>query len=165
MEKYELKHKDYNSIMDIPNLSGCFMFVRTHVFDMIGYFDERYFIYLEDTDLCRRINLFYRTIYYPTISITHGYSKASYDSFRLMKHHLISSLKYFSKWGWFSDSTRNKINKAVLDNRLMPVLESERIKRRSLLNDKQKKASLKSRSLQEPVIGMVVPFELLNVSA
>jgi GT2 family glycosyltransferase len=114
MENYELKNRDYNTIMDIPNLSGCFMFIRTKVFDQIGMFDEQYFLYLEDTDLCRRINEYYRTVYYPRVSIIHGYSKASYKSFRLMKYHLRSTIQYFNKWGWFKDKKRNIINKLVI---------------------------------------------------
>ncbi|MBC7848610.1 MAG: glycosyltransferase family 2 protein [Chitinophagaceae bacterium] len=131
MESYELKQKDYNSVMDIPNLSGCFMFIREEVFRYIGQFDERYFLYLEDTDLCRRINAYYRTIYYPSVSIIHGYSKASYKSLKLMKYHLQSSIKYFNKWGWLFDRSRQLINAAVLDNQLMPALELRRKFRRA----------------------------------
>lgn len=147
MAKYELKHKDYNSIMDIPNLSGCFMFIREEVFHYIGMFDERYFLYLEDTDLCRRINEYYRTIYFPGVSILHGYSKASYKSFRLMRHHLSSSIKYFNKWGWLLDKKRKEINFAVLHNEYMPALEIKRELRRiehldSFFMKKEKKECL-----------------------
>jgi GT2 family glycosyltransferase len=124
LETYELKHKDYNSIMEIPNLSGCFMFIRNKVFTEIGGFDERYFMYLEDTDLCRRINEKFRTVYYPTVSIIHGYSKASYKSLKLMKYHLLSSIKYFNKWGWYNDAKRMLINKKLLAGDFTISLES-----------------------------------------
>lgn len=120
---YELRHKDYNSIMEVPNLSGCFMFIRTGVFLNVGMFDEQYFMYLEDTDLSRRINKYYRTIYYPMESITHGYSKASYKSFKLMKHHLTSSIRYFNKWGWFKDQNRLLINKSIDCSSFKPALK------------------------------------------
>jgi GT2 family glycosyltransferase len=123
LDIYELKNKDYDSIMETPNLSGCFMFIRTNVFREIGMFDERYFLYLEDTDLCRRINERYRTIYYPRVSIIHGYSKASYKSIKLMKLHLGSSIKYFNKWGWFRDAKRVFINTAILRNTYTPVMK------------------------------------------
>ena len=126
LDNYELKNKDYNYILETPNLSGCFMFIRTEVFSGIGMFDERYFLYLEDTDLCRRINEKYRTLYYPSVCIIHGYSKASYKSLRLMKLHLSSSIKYFNKWGWFRDVKRKIINTSILNNSYMmrktPVL-------------------------------------------
>lgn len=119
LDNYELKNKDYNAILETPNLSGCFMFIRTKVFSEVGMFDERYFLYLEDTDLCRRINEKYRTLYYPSVSIIHGYSKASYKSFKLMKLHLGSSIQYFNKWGWFIDMKRNIINTSILNNTYM----------------------------------------------
>ncbi|MBA4166755.1 MAG: glycosyltransferase family 2 protein [Chitinophagaceae bacterium] len=106
LDRYELKHRDYNSIMEIPNLCGCFMFVRTEVFETIGMFDEQYFLYFEDTDLCRRIHEQYRTVYYPKVSVIHGYARASYKDTKMLAHHLISSVRYFNKWGWFKDSRR-----------------------------------------------------------
>ncbi|MBI3883058.1 MAG: glycosyltransferase family 2 protein [Sphingobacteriales bacterium] len=126
-EQYELRHKDYNSIMEVPNLSGCFMFVRMEVFEEVGLFDEQYFLYLEDTDLCRRINECYRTVYYPKVNIIHGYSKASYKSFRLMRYHLKSSILYFNKWGWFNDDYRNSINESVADNLFKPSYQLHQI--------------------------------------
>jgi GT2 family glycosyltransferase len=123
LAEYELRHKDYNSIMEVPNLSGCFMFIRTGVFSNVGMFDEQYFMYLEDTDLSRRINKYYRTVYYPMESITHGYSKASYKSFKLMKHHLTSSIRYFNKWGWFKDQNRLLINKSINCSSFKPELK------------------------------------------
>ncbi len=116
LEKYELRDKNYNAIMDVPNLSGCFMFVRTEVFSSIGLFDEQYFLYMEDTDLCRRINKYYRTVYYPQVSIIHGYSKASYKTFKLTRYHLNSSIRYFNKWGWMKDINRQYINGAINRN-------------------------------------------------
>lgn len=126
LEEYELKHKDYNRIMEVPNLSGCFMFIRTEVFSNVGLFDERYFLYLEDTDLCRRINEDYRTVYFPKVSIIHGYSKASYKSLRLMKFHLKSSMQYFNKWGWFKDAKREAINYSVLNSSYTPKLQPQK---------------------------------------
>src|SRR3989338_3668097 len=53
--KYELRFADYNRAMEAPYLSGCFMFIRNEVFEKVGVFDERFFMYLEDVDLSRRI--------------------------------------------------------------------------------------------------------------
>lgn len=128
LAEYELRHKDYNSIMEVPNLSGCFMFIRTSVFENVGLFDEQYFMYLEDTDLSRRINKYYRTVYYPHETITHGYSKASYKSFKLMKHHLTSSVKYFNKWGWFTDHNRLSINQSINYSSFKPQLKMVELK-------------------------------------
>jgi GT2 family glycosyltransferase len=131
MERYELKHIDYNKTMQIPNLSGCFMFLRTEALAQVGAFDERFFMYLEDTDLCRRINSYYQTIYYPVVSIVHGYSKASYKSLRLLCHHLTSSILYFNKWGWLLDQQRSVINNSVLTFRYLPKLSLENTTRQT----------------------------------
>ncbi len=113
LDSYELKHKDYNQQMDVPNLSGCFMFMRTSVLAKIGGFDERYFMYLEDTDLCRRIGSVTRTVYYPKVNVIHGYAKDSYKSFKLLKYHIQSAIAYFNKWGWFFDQYRTQKNKDI----------------------------------------------------
>jgi GT2 family glycosyltransferase len=110
MDQYELKHKDYNQQMEVPNLSGCFMLLRMEVLNIVGLFDESFFMYLEDTDLSRRINQQFQTIYYPTVSILHHYEKGSYKSIKLLKYHIVSAFRYFSKYGWFFDTVRTTIN-------------------------------------------------------
>jgi GT2 family glycosyltransferase len=82
------------------------MFIKTKIFKEIGLFDERFFMYLEDTDLCRRIGEKYETIYYPEATVYHEYSKESYRNIKLLKIHIDSARKYFDKWGWFSDKNR-----------------------------------------------------------
>jgi GT2 family glycosyltransferase len=85
--------------------------VRTRIFEEVGLFDERFFMYLEDVDLSRRIHSQYKTIYYPDIHIYHHYHKASYKRFKHLKYHILSAVKYFNKWGWFIDKERKTINK------------------------------------------------------
>jgi GT2 family glycosyltransferase len=109
-EQYELRDLDMSVVREVPNLSGCFMFMRTSVLRKVGVFDERYFMYLEDVDLCRRIGSVSQTVFYPHVSIVHGYAKGSYQSAELLRHHAISALKYFSKWGWFFDPQRVQLN-------------------------------------------------------
>ena len=111
---YELRFTGYDKIMDVPYLSGCFMFVRTEVLSRAGLFDERFFLYLEDVDLSRRIHKHYRTVYYPEISVFHQYEKSSYKNSKLLKYHLRSAIRYFNKWGYFFDKDRQEINKKIL---------------------------------------------------
>lgn len=77
LDSYEFKNRNYDEIMEVPYLSGCFMFIRTKIFKEIGIFDERFFMYFEDTDLCRRIGEKYKTIYYPNAVAYHEYAKGS----------------------------------------------------------------------------------------
>jgi hypothetical protein len=113
LAKYELRDRNYDVAMEVPNLSGCFMFLKTEVFEYVGLFDERFFMYMEDTDLSRRIRQRYRTVYYPRAVVIHGYAKASYKTLKLTMHHIKSSIKYFNKWGWFSDTERSVLNSTI----------------------------------------------------
>jgi hypothetical protein len=108
--RYELRHLDLNRIREVPCLSGCFMFLRASVLHEVGVFDERFFMYLEDVDLCRRIGERHSTVYNPTAVVTHGYAKASYKSLKLLLYHLQSGLRYFAKWGWVLDAQRERLN-------------------------------------------------------
>lgn len=107
---YEMQDVDLSIAREVPSLSGCFMFVRTAALETVGLFDERYFMYLEDVDLCRRIGARYRTAFYPHVSIFHGYNKGSYQGSRLLRLHIQSAIQYFNKWGWFRDPERDRIN-------------------------------------------------------
>ena len=113
-KKYELHSFGYDKIMNVPNLSGCFMFLRTEVLKQVGLFDENIFMYLEDIDLNRRIYSKYKTIYYPEATVIHEYQKESYKSKKLLKAHIKSAIYYFNKYGWFFDKERNNINGNVL---------------------------------------------------
>lgn len=88
---------------NVPCLSGCFMFLRSSALRELkrvdGYvFDPRFFLYFEDFDLSRRLNMRFRTIYYPSLSITHYHKRESYKSFRIGLIHTWSMVKYFWKW-------------------------------------------------------------------
>jgi GT2 family glycosyltransferase len=113
-DTYEMRASGYDRTMDVPALSGCFMFLRTAVLRKTGGFDERYFMYLEDVDLSRRIGRVARTVYYPAVSITHAYQKGSYKSSVLLSRHVRSAIRYFNKWGWFADEERSAVNRAAL---------------------------------------------------
>ena len=63
LSRYELRHLDMGITREIPCLSGCFMFIRSAVLREVGLFDERYFMYMEDVDLCRRIGARYKTVF------------------------------------------------------------------------------------------------------
>jgi len=113
-EVYELRFTGYDKIMEVPYLSGCFMFIRTEVLKKVGLFDERFFMYLEDTDLSRRIHRVAKTIYYPYVHVYHEHGKGSYKSLKLLYYHIKSAIKYFNKYGWFFDEEREEINKRIL---------------------------------------------------
>ena len=111
---YELQFSGYNRIMDVPFLSGCFMFLRMEALKKVGLFDERIFLYTEDIDLTRRIHRHFRTVFYPHATIYHYHERASYKNVRILFHHVTSAIAYYNKWGWFYDPDRKEINHNVL---------------------------------------------------
>lgn len=113
-QKYELHSFRYDKKINIPNLSGCFMFLRTKALEKVGLFDENIFMYLEDIDLNRRIHRAYKTIFFPEAVVVHEYQKASYKNIKLLKAHIKSAIYYFNKYGWFFDKERKKVNKKTL---------------------------------------------------
>jgi GT2 family glycosyltransferase len=113
-QRYELYGLSQEEPSFVPSLSACFLLVRTELMQTLGGFDEQYFMYMEDVDLVRRIGDIAETIYYPTVQVTHSYSKGSYKKLKLLYYHTHSAIKYFNKWGWLFDKTRRDRNKIAL---------------------------------------------------
>jgi GT2 family glycosyltransferase len=111
---YEMHFSGYNQVMDVPFISGCFMFLRMEALRATGLFDERIFLYTEDIDLTRRLHRRYRTVFNPDVTIYHHHVRRSYRSLTTFMHHATSAVAYFNKWGWFNDSEREEINRNVI---------------------------------------------------
>lgn len=115
LDNYEMRRGGYDGITGVPALSGCFMFLRGEVIRKVGGFDERFFMYLEDVDLSRRIGRIARTVYFPGVSIIHDYQKGSYKNSTLLRRHIRSAIQYFNKWGWIFDAERREVNRVALE--------------------------------------------------
>jgi GT2 family glycosyltransferase len=111
---YEMHFSGYDKVMDVPFLSGCFMMLRVDALRQVGLFDERIFLYTEDTDLTRRIHKYHRTVFFPEATIYHFHERGSYKNTTMMVHHVFSAITYFNKWGWFFDTERDHINQRIL---------------------------------------------------
>ena len=114
-ERFELHMSGYNRIIDVPYLSGCFMFLRTKALEEVGIFDERFFMYPEDIDLSRRIHGVFRTVYFPEVKAVHHHEKASYMMSKMLFVHIKNIIIYFNKWGWIVDSERKNVNRKILN--------------------------------------------------
>jgi GT2 family glycosyltransferase len=78
-------------------VSGGAMFVKKDVFEQIGGFDENFFMYFEDIDLCRRIRKAgSKIIYLPKIKVMH-YSGKSFTDKKEQKNIYFKSQDYFFK--------------------------------------------------------------------
>ncbi len=69
---YLLNHLDNDKINEVKAVSGSCMLIRREVVEQIGYLDERYFAYQEDTDYCfhaRQVG--WKVYYVPTAQVVH----------------------------------------------------------------------------------------------
>jgi len=110
IDRGECKHLSRHEEALVPYLSGCFMFIRSELLAEIGGFDERFFMYFEDVDLCRRIGRRHLTVYYPGATVYHRFARESYKSRRLLIQHCLSAIKYFNHYGWVWDRERSLLN-------------------------------------------------------
>lgn len=59
-------------------VSGACMLMRRDAFDAVGGFDEGYFLYWEDADLCHRLrDAGWRTVYHPGVAVRHVAGRSS----------------------------------------------------------------------------------------
>jgi GT2 family glycosyltransferase len=74
--------------------------INTALFKEIGGFDERFFMYLEDIDLCRKIKeRGFAVILLPEVKIRHSWKKSSSQRpYFTSYHHHLSVFKYFRKY-------------------------------------------------------------------
>lgn len=62
----------YNKPEETEYVSGGAMFVRSEVFDKVGLFDDKYFLYYEDSDFCYRVKKAgYKLVYNPKAVVYH----------------------------------------------------------------------------------------------
>lgn len=55
-KKYPSKRRNYHSPIEVDSVIGACMMVRKEAMEEVGFFDEDYFIFLEETDLCFRMH-------------------------------------------------------------------------------------------------------------
>lgn len=114
MNRFQLKFTGYDSPMNVPYLSGCFMFFRVSALERVGLFDERFFMYPEDIDITRRVHARFRTMFFPDVTVVHAHAAQSKTSKKMLWIHITNMIKYFNKWGWVFDRERRSINKKIL---------------------------------------------------
>lgn len=112
---YELHDADYSKTFFAPSISGCCMFLSRKAIDHTKGFDQRFFLYLEDIDLSRRVCQADMSVAYcPHSIVFHEAQRRSYSNYKFLYFHLISTIKYFNKWGWFFDKCRTILNQKCL---------------------------------------------------
>jgi hypothetical protein len=97
--KYHLMNRGISRTTEVDVVTGAFLFINRISFDALGGFDERFFFYMDDTDLCYRHKKNKdRVVYYPETAIIHLKGKsAGGESWFKNKHQSISTIKFFQK--------------------------------------------------------------------
>lgn len=77
-------------------VGGMFMLFRCEVFEHVKGFDQRYFLYYEDVDLCARLRqLNYEVVLCPKVRVIHHARRSSHRSVKYLRWHLASMLRFF----------------------------------------------------------------------
>ncbi|MFS0821589.1 glycosyltransferase [Bacillus sp. 1P02SD] len=101
LSTYECRDLPDDRDVDIRIGSGCFMFLRATDYIEINGFDDRYFMYFEDYDLCLELGKRHkRVVYTPFSKVIHFYERGSHKNSKLFKIFMNSMVKFFNKWGW-----------------------------------------------------------------
>lgn len=84
--------------IEVDWVAGMFMLFRSEAFRAVSGFDERYFLYYEDVDICRRLHLAgRRTLYQPGAEVIHDARRASRRSLSYLRWHLQSMLRFLTR--------------------------------------------------------------------
>jgi GT2 family glycosyltransferase len=94
------RDKNLNNPFFAEYITGCFHLYKTTDFVALQGFDDRYFLYMEDVDICKKIDaLGKKKLYYPNEEIIHVLKQGSSNNLKLFLRHTSSAVKYFLKWG------------------------------------------------------------------
>ncbi len=105
LDSFLMSDADLSHPFDADFIMGACLFVRVSAIADVGGMDDRFFLYFEDTDWCKRFwNAGYRVSYVPQAKVFHIHMRDSarrmgifslFDS--LTRIHIISGIKYFIK--------------------------------------------------------------------
>ncbi|TWR31178.1 glycosyltransferase family 2 protein [Mucilaginibacter pallidiroseus] len=74
----EIDNGQYNTNAYYKYAPTCFMLISKQVFDKVGYMDERYFVYFDDTDfIYRAVNNGYKVLYVGKLEVLHKVSSTT----------------------------------------------------------------------------------------
>jgi len=98
-KNYHLLDKDYQEAGEAEAISGSFMIVRRDLLSELGGFDEDFFMYGEDLDLCFRVRQKGLKIFYePAVVVKHSKGASHHTNFyQIQNEYYRSMILYFKK--------------------------------------------------------------------
>jgi GT2 family glycosyltransferase len=122
---------DGKSPMEVDWVSGACMAIRRKAIDEIGPMDERFFMYWEDADWCKRLrDSGWRVVYFPKASIVHSVGVSSEQLWpRTVVEFHKSAYRLFEKHARFPFAYVKPLVIFALGLRLVAVLFSQWIQR------------------------------------
>lgn len=90
----------YNKIHEGNNFPGSFLVFKSSVLKSIDGFDERFFLYMEDSDICRAMSKKGKSLFFPEAYVVHEWQRNNRNSLKGFFQMIMSMIRYFNKWGW-----------------------------------------------------------------
>ena len=98
-KQYPSKRREYNGPIEVDSGIGACLMVRKKTMDHVGFLDEDYFFFFEETDWARRIKQAEWKIYFvPSAKITHFQGQSVGHDINSRKLYYESRYTYFKKW-------------------------------------------------------------------
>ncbi len=107
LDRFLMKEYNHIDVKEVDWLMGSALLTSKKAQEKVGLMDERFKMYMEDTDWCRRYwENGYKVIYFPKSEMYHYHGRGSAGKGairliifnRLTRIHIISALKYFIKY-------------------------------------------------------------------
>ena len=77
-------------------VGGMFLLFKRNMFEGLNGFDQRYFLYYEDVDICARLRLLgYDVLFNPQVRVFHYAQRTSHANYEYLKVHLTSMIRFF----------------------------------------------------------------------
>ncbi len=91
--------RQYSTEQEVGWVTGACLMMRRDVFEKIGGFDESFFLYFEDKDICKRVcDAGFKVIYYPDTSLIHLLGGSSQNVEKSVNtYYRDSQLHYYQK--------------------------------------------------------------------
>lgn len=105
LRRYLMVDWDHRSERPVDWILGAAMVVRASAADLVGPLDERFFLYFEDVDWCRRFwHNGWSVVYLPSVELVHYHQRLSAGGpmvgifQRATRTHISSAVRYFWKY-------------------------------------------------------------------